>query len=801
MKAKVIGIFICMLLIASVLVIPINAESESNICKNNELIVFSEPIIQEENQYININLKEATAFLLKPGKPILPVYNKVFVFPIGTEIKNVICTPTLFNQKSLSKKIQPLLEPIKLDNNENELVKNFNENYEIKDNEFYNSMEFYPDTWFDYKVGCGLNGNNRVVFLTIRVYPVLYSPGLDVIKYADSININVNYIEPAEPFTFRDEYDMVVITPIEFSVEIQPLIDYKNHGKVSSKLINLDEIYSGTYFPVQGRDEQEKIKYFIKDAIENWDITYVLLAGGANKIPIRMSYVQDGQEESIISDLYYADIYDQSSAFCSWDSNGNDIFGEYNYQGRTDFVDLYPDVHLGRLNFRSINEVSGVINKIISYESTGAYMDSWFKNIVTCGGDTFDDGSGYCEGEAANQEAINILSDFNAEKIWATNGKLNNAGNIDNAVEDGAGFLYFSGHGTYENWATHPQNDFNTWIPIPIGYIYLHAEQLKNGDMPSIVYIGGCSNLKFSEDVCFGWSFVKNPYGGGIACYGYNALGWGYLGSMYLLGLVGGMEQSFFKAYKINNAGTGGELWSEALNNYLNNYFGGSALDYKTVEELEPFCDPSLHIVKISDRPNTPSNPDGPTDGAINTEYPYSTSATDPDGDLIRYCFDWGDGTTTWTELMESGEEISLGHIWDEPGYYDIKAKVRDEYGLDSEWSETITMHIAGEILEINKISSRIFKVNAIIKNIGDVEVTDIDWSISVKGGFFNMMDVYTEGNIDITLNVDETIQVTSKYIVGIGSVDITVTANTPNSNIAIKTVNAFVLGPFIIII
>lgn len=40
--------------------------------------------------------------------------------------------------------------------------------------------------------------------------------------------------------------------------------------------------------------------------------------------------------------------------------------------------------------------------------------------------------------------------------------------------------------------------------------------------------------------------------------------------------------------------------------------------------------------------PNTPSVPSGPTwvwGDEVNT---YSTSATDPDGDMVRYGFDWG---------------------------------------------------------------------------------------------------------------------------------------------------------------
>jgi hypothetical protein len=318
--------------------------------------------------------------------------------------------------------------------------------------------------------------------------------------------------------------------------------------------------------------------------------------------------------------------------------------------------------------------------------------------------------------------------------------------------------------------------------------------------MLPIVYIGGCSNCKFSEEVCFGWSFVKNPDGGGIATFGYNALGFGIPGYLYNSDLVGAMELCFFKAYKINNAGTTGELWGTALNNYLNNHWSYNAYDCKTVEELEPFCDPTLRIVKISDRPNKPTTPNGPTSGSSGIEYAYSASSTDPNGDLIKYCFDWGDGTVTWSDPVQSGVEVTLSHIWQTPGYFEIKIKARDSYGLDSPWSEPITMHISGEILEIQDISGGFFKVKSVVKNIGDTAISDINWSVSVEGGILKIINSLNEGSINENIQVNETFIINSKVIFGVGNVEITVKANTPNSNIAIEEVNGFLFGPLIII-
>ena len=62
--------------------------------------------------------------------------------------------------------------------------------------------------------------------------------------------------------------------------------------------------------------------------------------------------------------------------------------------------------------------------------------------------------------------------------------------------------------------------------------------------------------------------------------------------------------------------------------------------------------------------PATPSVPSGSTSGSSGTSYSYSTKATDPDGDKVKYTFDWGDGTTSVTSLVSSGTSASASHIW-----------------------------------------------------------------------------------------------------------------------------------------
>lgn len=96
----------------------------------------------------------------------------------------------------------------------------------------------------------------------------------------------------------------------------------------------------------------------------------------------------------------------------------------------------------------------------------------------------------------------------------------------------------------------------------------------------------------------------------------------------------------------------------------------------------------------VGDEPSKPEKPDGIKDGRKGEEYSYVTYSTDPDGDRIQYGWDWdGDWVIDeWTDFYESGEKVSINHTWDKKGSYTIRVKARDYTGLESFWSESLTV-------------------------------------------------------------------------------------------------------------
>ena len=78
----------------------------------------------------------------------------------------------------------------------------------------------------------------------------------------------------------------------------------------------------------------------------------------------------------------------------------------------------------------------------------------------------------------------------------------------------------------------------------------------------------------------------------------------------------------------------------------------------------------------------------GTTSGNVDIAYNYSIKTNDPDGDIISYWIEWGDGTNSgWVGPYQSGEEILTNHTWNKRGSYLIKVKAKDTYGANSDWA------------------------------------------------------------------------------------------------------------------
>lgn len=579
---------------------------------------FSSPVLENDEEYVKIYVNEANSYTTNQGGPKLPVFTKAFEFPWGTEITDIECLYSDVKTMSISDKIEPVPLFKYLDSGQVKVEKKFNQIT-------YKSHNSYPLDWFSYDEGSGINKNgDHVLFLALHIYPVKYIPAKNIIQYINSIQMTIKYKEPATTNFEPNEFDLVIIAPSEFSDNLLPLVNHKNSYGVKTNLTNLEYIYDS--FP--GRDEAEKIKYFIKYALEEWGISYVTLVGDIKKLPIRDTdaYPWKGFGDNILTDLYYADIYNETGDFCSWDANDNDTFGEvkYNHSGfppqviDLDGVDLYPDVRVGRLACRNIEEVDNVVNKIIIYEEN-TYGQRWFKRIVLAGGDTFPpnglEGLFVFEGEITNKQVAKQLRNFRHIKLWASRRNLN-ALTFNIAINIGAGFITYAGHGFDVGWGTYRPNAFRKRM---LFYNMMFLYGLRNRNKLPVVFFDACLTARLDFDMrmfsvryptlvklfetitgitydhsdltpCFAWKFMTMKNGGAIATVGATRPAYTWVDKNGVYAGAGYLDVAFFKAYE--KGITLGNMFIEAQNDYINKV----GKDYFTIEVFILLGDPSLKV-------------------------------------------------------------------------------------------------------------------------------------------------------------------------------------------------------------
>jgi len=89
-------------------------------------------------------------------------------------------------------------------------------------------------------------------------------------------------------------------------------------------------------------------------------------------------------------------------------------------------------------------------------------------------------------------------------------------------------------------------------------------------------------------------------------------------------------------------------------------------------------------------KPNTPPPPSGPTIAYTGVSYNYTACTTDPNLDTLRYLFDWGDGTTTQTDWVQSGVPVTASHAWTQWKTFKVRVRAQDCTGAWSDWSQPL---------------------------------------------------------------------------------------------------------------
>jgi hypothetical protein len=367
------------------------------------------------DNYLILGLTNTDTYLQTAGAPRLPKIVKTLELPFGATDISISLVPQDIRTEQITQQVDPAAALLPLTDDYQTTAAQTT----LKDDQIYTMTTPYPAMWYTTKIGVGLNKDNQhVTFVTVDYYPIRYTPATGTLLIAGTATYTLTYTPPSHtPFPVHSQYTLVIIAPQKFQSALQPLVDHKNAHAVPTFLKTTEDIYAS----YAGVDKPEQIKYFIKDAIETYGISAVLLIGGVKNVimskprddpnqgskgwylPVRYTNLFDNPkfplqelpafyDPGVASDLYYADIYGPNGTFSSWDPNGDGIFAAWGKPGVANDtgLDLYPDVALGRLPCTSVTEVRTVVKKIITYETTTNGSD-WFKKMTVISGDGFLD--------------------------------------------------------------------------------------------------------------------------------------------------------------------------------------------------------------------------------------------------------------------------------------------------------------------------------------------------------------------------------------------------------------------------
>ena len=157
----------------------------------------------------------------------------------------------------------------------------------------------------------------------------------------------------------NDDYEMMIITPEQFVAEFDTLVGHYLVRGIRAIVKSKEEIIA----EMSGQDAQEKIRNYIIQEYSNHGVTYVMLGGDVEHIPYRGFYcsVQSSsvyEDSNIPSDLYF------SALDGNWNTDGDSKWGEIGEE------DLLPEVAVARFSFSNSSELSKMLNKTISYQTT-----------------------------------------------------------------------------------------------------------------------------------------------------------------------------------------------------------------------------------------------------------------------------------------------------------------------------------------------------------------------------------------------------------------------------------------------
>jgi hypothetical protein len=296
--------------------------------------------------------------------------------------------------------------------------------------------------------------------------------------------------DPSSWYSDLGGYDLVIVSHMEFLDSLEPLKSLRESQGLKAALVDVEDIYDEFSFGVKS---PQAIKDFLSLAKKQWSRKprFALLVGDTTLDP--RNYLGFGEYDFVPTKLVDTSYLETSS---------DDWFVDFNNDG-------LPDIAIGRLPVRTVEEAKTVISKIMAYEQGlgGSMREALL--VADMGNEEFN----Y---EAASAELMPFLPQ--GITVWGiVRGRYGNDGEVRDdlirSINLGPLLVNYLGHGSVEIWR---------------GSVFTadDAERLTNGNRLPFFVNMTCLN-GFFHDV-FGdtlaESLLKAVQGGAVAVWASSGL-------------------------------------------------------------------------------------------------------------------------------------------------------------------------------------------------------------------------------------------------------------------------------------
>ena len=435
------------------------------------------------------------------GYPNLPVLRKLIEIPVNAKIKiNIINSQSKqfsLQELGIMHQLLPAQPHVSKDTLKPVPGLQFNKSAYLTDNFF----SPFPETvTIDY---LGLMRGLNIA--RVNIAPISYNPVSDLIEIYTYLEIQIVFENPNVEKTlsikklnyspyFTSAYkniinykpllqkDNIVKSPVKYVIVSDPMFRDSLKKFVQWKIKKGFNVIQAYTDDPQVGTTKESIKNYLTNLYNNSSPdapapSFILLVGDVAQIP---SFRGTGSQNYYYTDLYYAE-----------------------YTG-----DYLPEAYYGRFSANNLTQLMPIINKTLEYEQYLMPDPSYLNNSILIAGYDNTYSFLYANGQMNYASTTYFNLAHGIQTFFAKYPQsANDAQLIKQHINDGAAFVNYSAHGSFDGWVN--PGLFSTDVPALLNK---HKYPLMIGN--------ACYTQSFDKTLCFGETVTRAAEKGALAYIG-----------------------------------------------------------------------------------------------------------------------------------------------------------------------------------------------------------------------------------------------------------------------------------------